>query len=229
MTSKRSVLVIGARNVGKTSLITAALNGDFSEAYAPTGFKAEYFRDVYRKLELIDTPGVDLKILAEDSYRAFSQDPIVQEITGVQDAAHVELLKGFVKSTLYAIIIVHSNSLASERMANALHEVIRCANDDLVRAVKIYYVKNEGDILPTADERKFSHEWANQSENRILRPLKGNDATGTNHFTVNSQTFEGLDDLLNAVAGGEEEQQRRINQARAMSKRNCEPQTCILS
>jgi len=33
-TDKKSVLVIGAKNVGKTSMISAALNGDFSEYYS---------------------------------------------------------------------------------------------------------------------------------------------------------------------------------------------------
>jgi len=76
---------------------------------AATGFRADRYQDVSRGVEFIDTPGkllspgagspccaqrhlcwpgIDGSILRELSYRAFSEDPVVQEIVGAAPPVH---------------------------------------------------------------------------------------------------------------------------------------------
>ncbi len=53
----RRVLVMGATQTGKTTLLSKSICGEFDEYYTPT-HHAQTFYDCKRRLELIDTPGV---------------------------------------------------------------------------------------------------------------------------------------------------------------------------
>jgi len=181
---------------------------------------------------------VDLNILTERKYKAFAEDPIVQEIVGAQDPDHIELLKGFDKSTLYAIIVVHSGSFATKLMAVALHEAIRTANDDNVRKKPIYFVKNEGDILPTPDEKRLNREWATwdpmevfkeDREKGRMQPLEGNAANDTKHYTVNAQTFLNLEELMNGVFLQTNSEYSRRSKKQILQQRACDVGSCLVS
>jgi predicted GTPase len=60
----RRVLVMGATQTGKSTLLSKAICGEFDEYYTPT-HHAQTFYDCKRRLELIDTPGVADSVLTQ--------------------------------------------------------------------------------------------------------------------------------------------------------------------
>eukprot|EP00808_Paulinella_micropora_P030618 g72573.t1 len=58
------IVVIGAKEVGKTSILSHALTGDFDSEYFPTTRREVYY-DVRRSLELVDTPGIDDNVFGD--------------------------------------------------------------------------------------------------------------------------------------------------------------------
>jgi GTPase SAR1 family protein len=61
-TNYRRILVIGSKSIGKTSLLSTIVGGDFSKLYIPTSRIESYF-DIENKIEFIDTPGIEDYIL----------------------------------------------------------------------------------------------------------------------------------------------------------------------
>ena len=58
------VVVVGARRVGKTSLLSYSITRDTCTEYEPTTHM-DTFYDVARNLEIIDTPGLEDRVLEE--------------------------------------------------------------------------------------------------------------------------------------------------------------------
>jgi len=76
----RRVIMMGATQTGKTTLLSKAICGDFDEYYTPTAH-AQTFYDCKRRLEIIDTPGVADAVLT-DNFDAFKQDILVAKMLG---------------------------------------------------------------------------------------------------------------------------------------------------
>jgi len=243
--SYSKVLVVGSRKVGKTSILSASLNGDFTETYAPTGFRIEKYYDVERGIEFMDTPGIDGDCLKLHNLSKFLQDPIIQEYTGKQVKDKRELLRDFDFSSLKAYVIVFAQSLHSRKMAYALHEAIREHN----RKIQIIMVENRGDIPPSQEDIDLDKFWkahdivaaekdGNQDatswrkyEERIFDEdcpkLKHERADETKSVWVCAQTFEGLDKLMDQIGQQDNRQARRSHFKRAGGSRQCEPRNCV--
>jgi len=80
----KRVLVLGSKKVGKTSLLSAISSREFDDDYYKTK-KIDKFWDIQRRLEFIDTPGLDDKILelmplTDKPILNMEEDPEIQEI-----------------------------------------------------------------------------------------------------------------------------------------------------
>jgi len=240
----RSVLVIGAHKVGKTSILAASLNGDFSETYSPTGFRAESFYDVERGIQLIDTPGIDAEsLLTADKYQKFKEDPIVFELLGKQPKERRELLTNVDFNSLYGYVIVYSPNLRhSIKMARALHYVIRTERRD----VPILLVENTGDIPPGPEDIDANENWELR-EGRFTMPTDPNEdmeayklnmiftdidpkklTPPKSIHVVCAQTFSGLDKLMDELSSREHKDALRQQFKRATGGRTCDPRRCAI-
>jgi len=241
----RSVLVIGAHKVGKTSILAASLNGDFSESYSPTGFRAESFYDVERGIQLIDTPGIDAEsLLAADKYQKFKEDPIVFELLGKQPKERRELLTNVDFNSLYGYMIVYSPSLRhSIKMARALYYVIRTERRD----VPIVLVENTGDIPPGPEDIDANDNWEGRERNfpmkdfsekpeeqdtfklnMIFNDIDPKKIAPPNAIVVCAQTFAGLDNLMDSLSSGEHKDALRQQFKRSTGGRTCDPRRCVI-
>eukprot|EP00954_Amorphochlora_amoebiformis_P017592 1320118-Amorphochlora_amoeboformis.AAC.3 len=164
--SYKRVMVLGAKRTGKSSLLGAALNGDMGEGqmYNPTLRVERWitrvgrvqivenqeifystpsvryrFYDVDRKLQFIDTPGLDSQILLGDLLE-FNKDPVVKEFLDEVEYEKKEILKDVQIPAISAFVIVFCADDAmhirlfvtprvTERMAEALYNAISLKND----------------------------------------------------------------------------------------------------
>jgi len=145
----KRVLVVGAMQVGKSSIVSAGLCNDFTNSYAPTTC-LETFADCERRVEYIDMPGLAEEILfgisdgtftddgfdelssdgavvddkkMRKKFNDFNTDPIVREILGAEKSGEAEDPIIFINDKMFetfdAYLIVWNDN-RSLRIARAL-------------------------------------------------------------------------------------------------------------
>eukprot|EP00998_Keelungia_sp_KM082_P004958 NODE_1631_length_1272_cov_64.027074_g1616_i0.p2 GENE.NODE_1631_length_1272_cov_64.027074_g1616_i0~~NODE_1631_length_1272_cov_64.027074_g1616_i0.p2 ORF type:complete len:241 (+),score=88.42 NODE_1631_length_1272_cov_64.027074_g1616_i0:372-1094(+) len=224
----KNILVIGARKVGKTSILAAAISGDFSEDYAATN-RVDHYYDCERNLHLIDTPGVNFDVL-DRNFTSFKADPMIKEYIGQQEENKVEYLKDVDASTFIAYVIVHSEQSESAMMAQALREVIR--RNESTSDILLYMVKNTGDIdtddgvwdlrKKQAMARHVGDD-AEKQQSLFEDMTPTPDDAYTKYKTVCARTMSGLSDFLNELHEKVEQdyQSNRRRIRKVIPKRGC--------
>ncbi|GAB5356282.1 hypothetical protein AAMO2058_000277100 [Amorphochlora amoebiformis] len=218
--SYKRVMVLGAKRTGKSSLLGAALNGDMGEGqmYNPT-LRVERFYDVDRKLQFIDTPGLDSQILLGDLLE-FNKDPVVKEFLDEVEYEKKEILKDVQIPAISAFVIVFCADEVTERMAEALYNAISLKNDKadgarLTRLAPIFMVYNQfwqksgvvkkkgkmGSKKPESKENKVKKTAETGKSEEEMKESEYKKQYGSQRFmTVNVKTFKNLDDLLDRIA-----------------------------
>jgi len=138
------ILVTGARQVGKTTILTKAINGEYTHEYNVSR-QAERFYDCSRRLEFIDTPGIEDRIL-DGSKKNFQNDPMVKSLLGDQKDDSINFLSGIDVNTIDAYIIVYTDCQRSRTMARALKRAIRDLENENLKKNPIIMVFNQSDV-----------------------------------------------------------------------------------
>mmetsp|Transcript_5798 Transcript_5798/g.10653 ORF Transcript_5798/g.10653 Transcript_5798/m.10653 type:complete len:229 (-) Transcript_5798:128-814(-) len=141
--SYKKLLVLGSKKVGKTSLLSAVTSREFDDEYYKTK-RVVSFWDVKRRLEFIDVPGLDDKILelmdddkSSNSTPLIDDDPQIKSFFKEEDGQDLASISGY--------IIMYSNEdTVTQRMA---FELLRVVTQVYERKDKpIWIVENEGSI-----------------------------------------------------------------------------------
>lgn len=188
-TSYKKVLVLGSKKVGKTSLLTALTSREFDDEYHRTK-KVLRFWDVKRRLEFIDTPGLDDKILelipnsSEQSLKT-EEDPEFIRVLNVHDTEDLDSISAFV------IVYSQANNI-TKHMAYQLKDVLslHSKNSEGQKAKKmakpIWIVENQGNILRVQEVDR--------------EELKDRKFSDCNLAKVNVKTSKGVEELFDEIA-----------------------------
>lgn len=184
-TSYKRVLVLGSKKVGKTSLLSNISSREFDDEYYKTK-KVMKFWDVKRRLEFVDTPGLDDKILElmpDDGSQALEteDDPQIQSYIKREDLPEIS-----------GYLIMYCDDPVTKHMAYQLFRVVTQVFDDGKIQKPIWVVYNEGSILRVKQVRRKDPEQG-------VKYYKDNLAE---HFTVNVKTNKGIKALLESIAKG---------------------------
>jgi len=186
--------------VGKTSLLSAAINGDTDQDYASTRHSEVYY-DVGRRLELIDTPGVEDYVL-DGTFKNFQSDPLVKSIVHEQKDDKLNLLAGAGDTnTIDAYVIVFTNERRSQHLARAIRRAIRCINNDNIRDNPIYLLWNRTDM----DRGKLDSEKEAEYEKLVILANQRNiiEEDGRSYAEIENEKKRREEDLENEHGGRE--------------------------
>lgn len=179
----RKIVVIGAKEVGKTALLSRAVNNHFPEFYSRTTKTFSYF-DIRRNLQFVDTPGIaSTQLINEEGewstgfhlkalkaqYNAFKEDAVVAELLNLSSSPRNLVREKDLKPDAY-LLVYNDGDLASKFVAKALYIAIAT---NFSEKIKVFMVNNTGDLRKAA----------NPTLARLLR-LNEEDPFGVTHVTA---------------------------------------------
>ncbi|GAB5359605.1 hypothetical protein AAMO2058_000557900 [Amorphochlora amoebiformis] len=183
-TGYKRVLLLGSKKVGKTSLVSAVTSREFDDEYYKTK-RVVNFWDVKRRLEFIDTPGLDDKILElmpDQTQFKVEDDPQLQSYFQGQDGQDLSSISGYV-------IMFSTEDPVTKIMAVQL---LRVVTQVFVEGKKpIWIVENEGSIPRVSTVKRKN----------LKKSIKSTaDNWGVQYFKINVKTNDGIENLMEDIA-----------------------------
>mmetsp|Transcript_29582 Transcript_29582/g.41239 ORF Transcript_29582/g.41239 Transcript_29582/m.41239 type:complete len:225 (+) Transcript_29582:117-791(+) len=181
----RKVLMLGSKKVGKTSLLSAVTSREFDDEYYKTK-RVVSFYDVKRRLEFIDTPGLDDKILDlmpdDKEIWDIENDPQIMSYFRGKEGQDLASISGF-------FIMYSSEDPVTKIMAFQLLHVVTQVYEE-TKKKPIWVVENEGSIMRVKQIRRSNIK-------DMERKTKD---WGAKFFRINVKTNEGINNLMDKVA-----------------------------